>query len=316
MPGGHSPSRRLLAPTKTSGQPPSVLRWRPPGQQAQTESVEATPDHDQRLDELELLLRQLTAQARDVVQELGEIKAEIEHINSLDDTLDALPLPSTRALGAGSSVTDVVRALHSNFRERESSLGADGQGEAPDEHTRDRLKAMERVMASAMLRSVADSREPPAAAAAAAAAARARLTDTTASEQPGKWPKFGQDTITRFERGIASRGGTGRLPQILNASGTLDRTQNQAPAPSPAHAQAASVATGGSQTPAAEALPAAIVHRSSGPGRHTANDARSRQGETLSPSRTARRSSGRKLDHLTGLTGSPLGWGPRIGDGR
>jgi hypothetical protein len=256
---------------------------------------------DRRLDELELLLRQLTAQARDVVQELGEIKAEIKHINGLDDTLE----PS-RALGPDSSMTDVVRALHSNFRVRESSLegarGSIGHATAINASAQDRLKAMERVMASAMLRSVADSREP-----------RTGTVDTpasTASEQPGKWPQFGQDTISRFERGIPSRGGTGKLPLIVDAdsaSGEPNLAAAQARDRSPcAQAQASTtrrmvrVAAPSRNAPIGTQAACATISATNG---SEANATRRTKDS---------RYSSRRNRHLVGLTGSPLGWGPRI----
>ena len=248
---------------------------------APSPTAQLTDDDDARLDELELTLRQLTAQARDVVQELGEIKAEIEHINSLDDTADLPFAPASSHLG---ELTDVVRKLHSNFREQESSLvrgAGEGEPSPEDEHARARLKAIGGVMAHAMLRSVADSRGPPTVAATAAAAASASADN--ASKQPAKWPRFGQDTITRFERGIPSRGLmegpaaglTGRLPQLLSASAELD-----AAAPAPAPMQAAPTRLLPVEPPT-----------DSGTGQ-----------SALDRGPAAARS-------LSGVTGSPLGWG-------
>lgn len=277
---------------------------------ASDDDAAVSVDPDRRLDELELLLRQLTAQARDVVQELGEIKAEIKHINGLDDTM--APAPS-QPLGAGSSMTDVVRALHSNFRDRESSLeepqGSRATASSTNAHTRDRLKAMERVMASAMLRSVADSREP-----------RAGTVDSQAStgtEQPGKWPRFGQDTITRFERGIPSRDGTGRLPHISSASPATDerrsagsRAQNRDRLSTEAQASARSLTQvakpAASPTKSAPIEVAVALSGAFGPNSVEADGFRG--------GRNTRKSSSRQNRYLVGLTGSPLGWGPRIAE--
>lgn len=273
--------------------------------QASTDAAAVDPSGvDRRLDELELLLRQLTAQARDVVQELGEIKAEIKHINGLDDTIE----PS-RALGAGSSMTDVVRTLHSTFRAQESSLegtrGFTSVGAmATNASTQDRLKAMERVMASAMLRSVADSRHE----------LRTGTVDTlasTASEQPGKWPQFGQDTIKRFERGIPSRGGTGRLPFIADAtsaSGEPLATESRAPARDRSPSKQA-------QAP----ITRRRLARVSGPRRNAPIYVEEGWSTTFVAGGPGANSGIRTEDNgsrqnrnLIGLTGSPLGWGPRI----
>jgi hypothetical protein len=291
MPAGSLPPHRLLAgKRKTHHQ---AAHHRP--------AAAASNDVDRRLDELEQLLRQLTAQARDVVQELGEIKAEIKHINGLDD---ALELTRSRALGADSSMTDVVRALHSNFRVEESSLEAPVATNA-DNH--DRLKAMERVMASAMLRSVADSREP-----------RTGTVDTlasSASEQPGKWPRFGQDTITRFERGIPSRGGTDKLPSIVGmrpGSGEPWTAGSRAQArdrfqPSTRPLVQVAAASAPSSKTAPIATEAAWAGSSVSNGIDTAG---------VSQTKDTRKGSRRTNGHLIGLTGFPLGWGPRIADPR
>ena len=285
------PSHRLLAAKgKTHHQ---AAHHRP--------AAAVTDDVDRRLDELEQLLRQLTAQARDVVQELGEIKAEIKHINGLDDTLEP---PRSHALGADSSMTDVVRALHSNFRVEESSLEAPI---ATNPETHDRLKAMERVMASAMLRSVADSREP-----------RTGTVDTLASgvsEQPGKWPRFGQDTIARFERGIPSRGGTDKLPAIVGThpgSGEPWTTGSRAQARDrlqPSTNPLVQVAT----PSAASRKTAPIVAEAAWAGSSVPNGI---EAAGVSQRKGTRKGTRRTNGHLVGLTGFPLGWGPRIADPR
>jgi hypothetical protein len=123
----------------------------------------------QRIAELEGRLRTLVAQARDVVQEIGEIKAEMRHISAMGD-----------GDGAGPGLLGSAAAPWA---------GTHGSGWNTGE---------ERVSVPRWTAGQSSS--------AAAARSARRHAAADASSTPGKWPMFSQDTIQRYEAGLDSRG--------------------------------------------------------------------------------------------------------------